>query len=189
MPHILWEIDDKKRVFLTFDDGPTPGITEFILDTLAQYNAKATFFCLGKNAEQYPELTKKILAAGHKLGNHTTNHLKGWKVTGEEYSEDIAHTERIFHSEFFRPPYGRVGLRKIRMVARKYRIVLWTVISQDYARQYTPEQCLRKVTRFVKPGHIVVFHDSWKAWKNMSYALPRTLEYIYSKGYTCDVID
>ena len=189
MPHILWEVSTfKKKVYLTFDDGPTPGITEFILDELAKYDAKATFFCLGKNAELYPDLVEKIRAAGHRIGNHTTNHLKGWKVSTDMYLRDIERANKIFKTNLFRPPYGRVGLRQIRRVSKQYKIVLWTVISQDYSKKFTPDQCLHKVTRHIRPGYIIVFHDSVKAYDNMSYALPRALKYIYDKGYKCVAI-
>ncbi len=188
-PGIIWEVDCHcKQVYLTFDDGPTPGITEFILETLAKYDAKATFFCLGKNAELYPHLIEKILAEGHRIGNHTPNHLKGWQVCSKDYMADIERANKIFKTNLFRPPYGRVGFKQAIRLLKQYKMVLWTVISQDYSKKFTPEEVLRKVTGHIRPGYIIVFHDSVKAYDNMSYALPRALEYIYKKGYTCHVL-
>ncbi len=189
MPDLIWEIDDPNGVFLTFDDGPTPGVTEYILATLARYNAKATFFVLGKNAEMYPDLYQRIIDEGHKVGNHTYSHQKGWGMSLERYIEDVDFAGDIVHSELFRPPYARVTMAQIRAIARRYKIVMWDIISRDYNPRLSPETCLKNVTKYVEAGSIVVFHDSDKAFKNMSYALPRTLEHIASKGLTCKIIE
>lgn len=189
MPDLIWEIEDDNGVFLTFDDGPTPGITEWILATLAKYNAKATFFVLGKNVELYPDLYQKILDAGHKVGNHTYSHQKGWGMLLERYLEDVDFAGDIIHSELFRPPYARVTPSQMRAVAKRYKIVMWDIVSRDYNRSLSREGCLRNVTKYLTAGSIVVFHDSEKSFKNMSYALPRTLERIKELGLKCKIIE
>lgn len=189
MPDLIWEIKDDNGVFLTFDDGPTPGITEWILATLAKYNAKATFFVLGKNVELYPDLYQKILDAGHKVGNHTYSHQKGWGMPLERYLEDVDFAGDIIHSELFRPPYARVTPSQMRAVAKRYKIVMWDIVSRDYNRSLSREGCLRNVTKYLTAGSIVVFHDSEKSFKNMSYALPRTLERIKELGLKCKIIE
>lgn len=189
MPDLIWEIEDEQAVFLTFDDGPTPGVTEWILAMLEKYDAKATFFVLGKNVEMYPDLYQKILDAGHKVGNHTYSHQKGWSMSLDRYLEDIDFAGDIVHSELFRPPYARVTPAQMKAVAKRYKIVMWDIVSRDYNRALPPERCLRNVTKYIAPGSIVVFHDSEKAFKNMSYALPRTLEFIREKGWKCKIIE
>lgn len=189
MPDLIWEIEDEQGVFLTFDDGPTPGVTEWILAMLERYDAKATFFVLGKNVEMYPDLYQKILDAGHKVGNHTYSHQKGWTMSLERYLEDIDFAGDIVHSELFRPPYARVTPAQMKAVAKRYKVVMWDIVSRDYNRALSPEGCLRNVTKYLAPGSIVVFHDSEKAFKNMSYALPRTLEFIREKGLKCKIIE
>lgn len=189
MPDLIWEIEDDNGVFLTFDDGPTPGITEWILATLDKYNAKATFFVLGKNVELYPDLYQKIIDAGHKVGNHTYSHQKGWGMPLERYLEDVDFAGDIIHSELFRPPYARVTPSQMRAVAKHYKIVMWDIVSRDYNRSLSREGCLRNVTKYLAAGSIVVFHDSEKSFKNMSYALPRTLERIREMGLKCKIIE
>lgn len=189
IPDSTWRIDDPAGVYLTFDDGPTPGITEWILATLAKYDAKATFFVLGKNAEHYPDLYRRILDAGHKIGNHTYSHQKGWGLPLERYIEDVDYANDILASNLFRPPYARITPSQTRAVAQRYKIVMWSIISYDYARSVSPRKCLRNVINNLEPGAIVVFHDSEKSFRNMSYALPRTLEFIKSKGWKCKAIE
>ena len=189
MPDLIWEIKDPNGVFLTFDDGTTPGITEWILATLEKYDAKATFFVLGKNAELYPDLYQKIIDAGHKIGNHTYSHQKGWGMPLERYVEDVDFANDILKSELFRPPYARVTPSQMRAVAKRYKIVMWTIISRDYNRFLPPRKCFRNVVEELTPGSIIVFHDSEKSFRNMSYALPRTLEFIKRKGYKCKIIE
>ena len=189
MPDLIWEIEDENGVFLTFDDGPTPGVTEWILSTLRRYNAKATFFVLGKNVEMYPDLYQKILAEGHKVGNHTYSHQKGWGMSLERYLEDVDFAGDFIHSELFRPPYARVTPSQMRAVAQKYKVVMWDIVSRDYNRSLSPEKCLKNVTDHITAGSIVVFHDSEKAFKNMSYALPRTLKYVQQLGLKCKIIE
>ena len=135
MPDLIWEIDDAEGVFLTFDDGPTPGITEWILSTLDKYDAKATFFVLGKNVEMYPDLFQRILDAGHKVGNHTYSHQKGWGMSLERYTEDVDFANDFMHSELFRPPYARITPAQARLLGQRYKLVMWDIISRDYNRK------------------------------------------------------
>lgn len=189
IPDSTWKIDDPEGVYLTFDDGPTPGVTEWILSTLEKYDAKATFFVLGKNAELYPDLYQKILDAGHKIGNHTYSHQKGWRMSLERYLEDIDCADDLLKSELFRPPYARVTPSQMRAVAKRFKIVMWSIVSHDYNRHLSPQRVLRNVLDEIEPGSIIVFHDSDKAFYNMSYALTRTLEFVKQKGWKCKFIE
>ena len=189
MPDLIWEIDDADGVFLTFDDGPTPGITEWILSTLDKYDAKASFFVLGKNVEMYPDLYRRILDAGHRIGNHTYSHQKGWGMSLERYTEDVDFANDLIHSELFRPPYAQITPAQARFLGQRYKLVMWDIISRDYNRKLSPRTCLRNVTKYLAPGAIVVFHDSEKAFRNMRYALPRTLEKIRQMGLRCKAIE
>ena len=172
MPDLIWEIEDREGVFLTFDDGPTPGITEWILATLDKYDAKATFFVLGKNVEMYPDLFRKIVDAGHRVGNHTYSHQKGWRMSLERYVEDVDFANDLIRSELFRPPYAQITPAQTRMLAKRYKLVMWDIVSRD-----------------LEGGSIVVFHDSEKSFRNMRYALPRTLEKCRELGLVCKAID
>jgi peptidoglycan/xylan/chitin deacetylase (PgdA/CDA1 family) len=189
MPDLIWEIDDPEGVFLTFDDGPTPGITEWILATLEKYEAKATFFVLGKNVEMYPDLYEKILAAGHRIGNHTYSHQKGWRMSLERYVEDVDFANDLVHSDLFRPPYAQITPSQTRALAQRYKLVMWDIVSRDYNRRLSPRTCLKNVTKYLEAGSIVVFHDSEKSFRNMRYALPRTLERCKELGLKCKVIE
>ena len=188
MPDLIWEIDDADGVFLTFDDGPTPGITEWILATLDKYDAKATFFVLGKNVEMYPDLFRRIVDAGHRVGNHTYSHQKGWCMSLERYTEDVDFANDLIKSELFRPPYARITPSQTRLLAQRYKLVMWDVLSRDYSRRLSPRGCLKNVTKHLQAGSIVVFHDSVKAFRNMRYALPHTLEHIRRMGLQCKSI-
>lgn len=182
MPSLIWHIDDPAKVFITFDDGPTPGVTEWILDVLEKHDAKATFFCLGKNVEQYPDLYQKIVDAGHKTGNHTYSHQKGWEMSLERYTEDVYFANQYIKSDLFRPPYGRIRPSQARVLQERYSLIMWSIISRDYSRVVSPRTCLRNVTKHVRAGDIVVFHDSAKSFRNMRYALPRTLDFLRKNG-------
>lgn len=189
MPSLIWDLPNARgEVYITFDDGPTPGITEWIVRTLAQYDAKATFFCLGKNVEQHPESFRAILAAGHRVGNHTYSHQKGWEMSLERYVEDVDFAGQFIESDLFRPPYGRIKPTQARVLAERYNIVMWNVLSRDYSNLVSPHQCARNVIKHVKAGSIVVFHDSHKSSRNMRYALPRLLDHIYNRELKCSAI-
>ena len=189
MPSLIWSMEGEDDVFLTFDDGPTPGITEWILDALSKHNAKATFFCWGKNVEQYPDLYQMILDGGHKVGNHTYSHQKGWSMSVERYIEDVDFANQYIHSDLFRPPYGRIKPAQARMLSERYSLIMWDVLSQDYSNLISPRTCLRNVTKHVQPGSIVVFHDSLKSFRNLKYALPRSLDHIHKMGWSCSILE
>ena len=189
LPDLVWQIEDERGVYLTFDDGPTPGVTEWILDTLRRHNAKATFFVLGKNVEKYPDLYAKIVAEGHAVGNHTYSHQKGYLMSLERYVEDIDLASYSVQSDLFRPPYARVTVAQLRAVAQRYKIVMWSIISRDYNRKISGKRCLQGVLPHLKAGAIVLLHDSEKAFPNMSYALPKTLERIAELGLKCKAIE
>lgn len=188
-PSLIWEIPSKDEVYLTFDDGPTPGVTEWVLEQLAKHDAEATFFCLGKNAEQHPYLKDMILAQGHRLGNHTYSHQKGWGMSLERYVEDVDFANDILKTDLFRPPYGRIKPSQANLLSKRYNIIMWDIISRDYSSIVSPRVCLRNVTNHVRGGSIVVFHDSQKAFRNLRYALPRTLDYLREKGLKCRAIN
>lgn len=189
LPDLIWQIDDERGVYLTFDDGPTPGITEWILSLLKRYDAKATFFVLGKNVERYPDLYAKIIADGHRVGNHTYSHQKGYLMSLEQYLEDIDFASYSVQSNLFRPPYARVTLPQLRAVAKRYKIVMWSIISRDYNRKISGERCLQGVLPHIEAGAIILFHDSEKSFANMSYALPKVLERIAELGLKCKAIE
>lgn len=189
LPDMVWSVDDDSAVYLTFDDGPTPGVTEWILEQLDKYGAKATFFCLGKNIEMYPHLYDMIIAAGHKVGNHSYSHVKGWAVSLNEYVDDVEFANRSVRSDLFRPPYGRITRRQAEVLGERYTLVMGGIVSQDYSSAIHPRKCLRNVTEHVEPGSIIVFHDSGKSWRNMSYAMPRSLEHIKKMGLEFKLLD
>jgi peptidoglycan/xylan/chitin deacetylase (PgdA/CDA1 family) len=189
-PHLTWSLPpgDEKNLYLTFDDGPTEHITHFILDELKKYNAKASFFCIGKNVQEHPAIYQSILAEGHATGNHTHHHLNGWKTTDQAYVADIAEAATLIHSQLFRPPYGRIRRSEARELLHPaagspFSIIMWDVLSGDFDTSLEPGKCLRNVLTHAKPGSIIVFHDSLKAWDRMSFALPRVLEHFSSKGF------
>lgn len=179
---LVWKmpVGNKPAVYLTFDDGPHPTATPFVLDQLAQHNAKATFFCIGKNVEQHPDIYREILRQGHTVGNHTHNHLNGWHTAKARYMADVQLAEKHIDSRLFRPPYGRIRRGQINALNNRndpYRIYMWDVLSADFDTNISPQQCLENVLDHTEPGSIIVFHDSAKAWDRMSYALPQVLEH------------
>ena len=183
LPVMTWEVKgDTDGVYLTIDDGPTPGITEWILNELDKKGVKATFFCLGKNVEMYPDLYERIIAAGHIVGNHSYSHVKGWQVSTPRYVEDVDFANQLVYSELFRPPYGRITNRQARILGERYRLVMASIVSQDYNSLVHPRKCLRNVTKFVRAGDIIVFHDSLKSYRNLRYALPRAIDHIKKMG-------
>jgi len=180
----VWHLGPEgRRLFLTFDDGPAPAVTPWILDVLRSYDARATFFCLGRQVQQHPELLKAILDAGHAVGNHTHSHLDGWSTSKRKYIEDVEQASRRIDSGLFRPPYGRIGLRQMHRLAKTYRIVMWDVLSRDYDERLSSESILARLKRRVQPGSIVVFHDSPKAEKNLRTILPNFLDFCQNEGY------
>ena len=191
-PDCLWRMPAReKKVYLTFDDGPHPDATPFILEQLRQYGAKATFFCIGKNVARYPDLYRQILLEGHRTGNHTYNHLNGWKTPDAQYFEDILSTKKLVDSSLFRPPYGRITrwqLSQLSKPALQMKAVMWTILSGDFDQKISSEKCVDNVIRPMKKGAIVVFHDSEKAFPHVTYALPRVLRYLSENGYMMEKI-
>ncbi len=183
----IWRINTQEKVlFLTFDDGPHPQATTFVLDQLRQFNAKATFFCIGKNVKSFPDIYSRILAEGHKTGNHTYDHLNGWKAKDREYLANIAEAKIYIDSELFRPPYGRITnfqVRQLKLPAYGLKTVMWTILSGDFDPGITKEKCLANVALKAKAGDIIVFHDSEKCFEKLQFALPRVLTYFTEKGY------
>ena len=178
-----WRIEDTKHVFLTFDDGPTPEITEKVLKILQSFKVKGTFFCIARNVERHPEIYKKILDAGMGVGNHTYSHINGWKSKKEVYLDDILLASELIKSDLFRPPYGRIRTVQAKAISEKHKIIMWDVLSKDYAYKTSPEQCLKNVEQYAKAGSIIVFHDSVKAFPKLEYALPKSIEFLLEKGY------
>lgn len=182
-------MEDSEGIYLTFDDGPTPGVTEWILQTLDRYDAKATFFVLGKNVELYPDLYQMILDRGHKIGNHTYSHQKGWELPLDRYIEDVDLAGDMLHTELFRPPYARVTRKQLKVIAQRYRIVMWNVLSRDYNVHLTPKLCLKETIKGLRGGDIISMHDSAKSFKNTSYILPALLRKARAKGLKCKIIE
>ena len=181
---LLWHVPtDKREVYFTFDDGPTPGVTEAALDLLQKYDAKATFFCLGKNAEAHPELFARVVAEGHAIGNHTYDHPDGWKTSQLGYLRNVIRGKASIQSTLFRPPYGRITPAQVSAIKSQFRLVMWDVLSADFDISKTPQQCYENVAKNVTPGSIVVFHDSLKAQANMLFALERSLDHLSREGY------
>ena len=209
-PECQWKVDtDKKVLYLTFDDGPIPEVTTWVLDELKKYKAKATFFCIGKNIDENPEIFKRIIKEGHGIGNHTYNHYNGWKYVNREYYENIQDCARVLAPflhptsdirpptkvqpspvtrhpplPLFRPPYGKLKPSQYKYLKDKYRIVMWDVLTLDYNLQVSKTKVLNTAIKHAGPGSIIVFHDSIKAQPKMQYALPKVLEHFSALGYT-----
>ena len=188
-PNRLWNVNTKeKNIYLSFDDGPHPAVTPFVLDELKKYNAKATFFCIGKNVVDNPALYKRILDEGHRVGNHTHNHLNGWKTNTEDYLADVAEASKYIESHLFRPPYGRITFSQAKGISRvikdsSTKIVMWDVLSGDFDESISKEKCLDNVISKTRAGSIIVFHDSEKAFHLLEYVLPHVLQFFLKDGY------
>jgi peptidoglycan/xylan/chitin deacetylase (PgdA/CDA1 family) len=193
----IWKIPTKEKViYLTFDDGPHETATPFVLDELKKYGAKATFFCIGKNVAGLPLLYKRIFAEGHKAGNHTYDHLNGWKTDDTTYINNVVRAAELIKSNLFRPPYGRIKKFQSKVLMHQkgsahplFKIIMWDVLSGDFDVNLTPQQCLNNVLKHTEKGSIVVFHDSTKAWSRMSYVVPRILEHYSKEGYVFKVLE
>jgi len=183
-PSVTWRIPTHlHEVYLTFDDGPIPEITPWVLDLLKQYNIKATFFCIGDNVIKHPEIYNRILAEGHRTGNHTQHHYSAWKVNRETYLKDVEDAGNFIDSNLFRPPYGKLTPAIINRLKNQYRIILWDVITYDFDNTLSIEQVYQNVVANVRPGSIIVFHDSLKAADRMQLALKKSLDYLLARGY------
>ncbi len=191
-PNYIWDLNNgDNTLYLTFDDGPHPEITPWVLQTLANFKAKATFFCVGENILRYPDTYKKILDNGHNVGNHTFNHLNGWKIKTADYLENIKKTELLLEnsSGLFRPPYGKIKIKQARhLLKNNYKIVLWDILSGDFDQKLSKEQCLENVTQDTQKGSIIVFHDSKKAFDKLQYVLPKALDHFTKKGFVFKLI-
>ena len=188
-PSFLWrKPTEEKTIYLTFDDGPIPEVTPWVLKTLASFNAKATFFCVGENVSKNPDVFRSVVEAGHAVGNHTYHHLNGMKTAPDQYLKDFLKCEEAFQNhgvstQLFRPPYGRISRRQAQMLSSR-TIVMWDVLTYDFSKKVSPESVLKKSIQHTKAGSIVVFHDSIKASENLKYALPKYLDHFHARGYT-----
>lgn len=183
-PETVWRMHFKPRtVYLTFDDGPIPEVTPWVLDTLDHYGVKATFFCVGENVQRNPELFQELLHRGHSVGNHTMNHMQGAKVSTKVYLHNVFQANELIHSSLFRPPHGLLRWAQSKVLRSRFAIIMYDLVSHDYSRKLTGEQVFENVKHFARNGSIIVFHDSLKAEKNMKYALPRSIEWLRNEGY------
>lgn len=196
-PRCVWDIPATEKVlYLTFDDGPNPIATPYVLDELKKYDAKATFFCIGKNVVEHTAIYRRILDEGHRVGNHTFNHLNGWKVRDELYLQNILQAGKFIDSNLFRPPYGKITRFQVKLLSGikhapsspNFRIIMWDVLSGDFDLQLSYEQCANNVIKNVRSGSVIVFHDSEKAFPRMKDALPRVLQHFIEKGFRFDTI-
>lgn len=181
--YFIWELSpNDNAVYLTFDDGPTPELTNQILEILSIKKVKATFFIVGENVQKHPKLFQKIIDNNHCVGNHTFNHLKGWDSSNISYLKNILKASNYIPSNLFRPPYGKLSLNQAKSLTSRFKIIMWSILSYDYDKTVTAEECL-SLSLDVKPGDIVVFHDNVKSSKNMLYSLPKFIDFCLAKGY------
>lgn len=182
---LIWDIKTtKQEFFLTFDDGPHPTITPFVLACLKRFNAKGTFFCIGKNVTRYPHVYQQIINEGHTVANHTYNHLNGWKTGDTTYLKNVIMAQQVIESSLFRPPYGRITKSQASELAPVFKIIMWSVLSGDFDNSISPQRCFDNVVANVKAGSIIVFHDSEKAFPRLEFALPRVLEYYKKRNFS-----
>lgn len=189
-PRATWRMDKhEKAVYLTFDDGPIPEATPFILETLAEHGIKATFFMVGDNVRKHTELYEKVVAAGHRIGNHTFNHIGGFRHSIHTYSANASKADELLHTDLFRPPHGWMRLDQYFWLGRKYRIVMWDLVTRDYSKWMTAEGVLNNVKRYARNGSIITFHDSLKSIDKLHYALPEAIKWLKEQGYAFKVFD
>lgn len=185
----LWRLDTaEKVVYLTFDDGPIPEVTPWVLNLLKKENSKASFFCVGENVQKYPTVFQQLLDHGHSVGNHTFNHMQGLKSDRSNYLSNIEKADKLIGSSLFRPPHGFLKASQYRLLLKKYRIVMWDVLSRDFDKRISANDVYNNVMDFVRPGSIIIFHDSLKAEKNMKEALPKVIRSLKEKGYRFETI-
>lgn len=189
-PGLVWRMEEEeKNVFLTFDDGPIPEVTPWVLERLKEYNAKATFFCVGENVSKYPEIFQSVVDAGHTVGNHTFNHLNGWNSDNIAYFRNVRRCAQLVDSTLFRPPYGKLKPKQIEFLMRHYDIVMWDVLSGDFDPAQSSNACYDGVINGIESGSIVVFHDSLKSFDRLETVLPQTLQWLSENGYTMRSLD
>ena len=192
----VWDIPNtENKIYLTFDDGPTPDVTEWVLEELKKHQAKATFFCIGKNIKNNPDLFKRVVNDGHAIGNHTFNHFNGWKTTSVDYLKNTSQCQTeinkmiTVNNKLFRPPYGKIKTSQSKKLRKSgYKIIMWDVLSADFDQSITPERCLENVLQNAVSGSIIVFHDSVKGHKNLEYVLPKSLKTLKERGFIFDTI-
>ena len=179
----------EKWVCLTFDDGPIPEVTTWVLELLKKHDIKATFFMVGDNIRKHPDEYRMVVEHGHRIGNHTFNHIRGFEYSNPDYLANTRRVDEIIHSDLFRPPHGHMGFRQYYTLRHHYRIIMWDLVTRDYSKRMRPEQVLNNVKRYVRNGSIITFHDSLKSWNNgnLQYALPRAIEFLKAEGYVFKV--
>ena len=188
-PSLIWEIKTKKKeVFLTFDDGPDPNVTPWVLDQLKVFKAKATFFCVGNNVEKFPDLYDRIINEGHSVGNHTYSHVNGWETDYEKYIVNVKKCSHVFGSSLFRPPHGRINRRQIKKLKSTYKIIMWSLLSGDFDPAISPNECSYNTVQYSQPGSIIVFHDSSKTSKILFKALPKVLNHFSNTQWELNAI-
>jgi peptidoglycan/xylan/chitin deacetylase (PgdA/CDA1 family) len=189
-PRAYWRMNrHEKSVYLTFDDGPIPGITPWVLDLLDHYGIKATFFLVGDNVRKHPEEFEMIKARGHRLGNHTFNHILGFEYLSKNYLANTDKANELIHTNLFRPPHGHMRWAQYMVLRKKYQIVMWDLVTRDYSKRLNGEQVLAKVKKYARNGSIITFHDSLKSERNLKYALPKAIEWLLAEGYTFKVFE
>ncbi|WP_372752910.1 polysaccharide deacetylase family protein [Labilibaculum sp.] len=187
-PNLIWRYSSTaKKVYLTFDDGPIPESTLWTLNMLKEKKIKATFFCVGDNVRKYPELFQQIIEEGHAVGNHTYNHLKGWSVSTKQYLDNVKKAAEVIPSNLFRPPYGQIKRAQAKQLISEYKIIMWDVLTGDYRKDISPEECLSDALKAVRPGSIISFHNNLKAEKNMRFSVPLLIDELKLQGYKFDV--
>lgn len=194
---MIWDVQvTKKVIYLTFDDGPIPRLTNYILDVLKDFDAKGTFFCVGENISKHPQLCEKIVKQNHLLGNHTFNHLKGWSTNNNEYllniekcQKKISEFQEASNKPLFRPPHGQITKNQIKKLKDNYDIVMWDILSYDFKTSHSAEKSLHKIMQKTTAGSIVIFHDNYKAEEKLKYMLPRYLKYFSDQGFICKKLE
>jgi len=183
-PSAIWRMDsNEKAVYLTFDDGPIPEVTEWVLKVLDQYKIKATFFMVGDNVRKYPEEYAKVVARGHRIGNHTFHHVRGFAMNAAAYSADTLEADALLHTDLFRPPHGYMSTVQYKWAKAHYKIVMWDLVTRDYSKRLNGQQVLQKIKKYVRNGSILTFHDSLKSRKKIEFALPAAIEWLQKEGY------
>ena len=188
-PSLIWnKLKSRKTIYLTFDDGPHSDLSNFILDELKKYQAKATFFYLGRQVEKYPKIFERCVNENHQIGNHTYSHLNGWATNNKKYYKDINKASKLINSDLFRPPYGRIKMSQIKHLKKHYKIVMWDVLSWDFDENTCSKECFKNIVKNTSSGSIIVLHENEKSYKKVKEVLPKILNYFSSKGFTFDVL-
>lgn len=189
-PKALWRMNpDEKAVYLTFDDGPIPVVTPWVVELLGRYDIKATFFMVGDNVRKHPQEFRQVIEAGHRVGNHTFNHLKGVFTETNEYLDNVEKADALIHSKLFRPPHGMLRRSQYKELSKRYQFVMWDLVTRDYSNRLCGEDVLTKVKKYVRNGSIITFHDSLRSEENLKYALPRAIEWLLEQGYEFKVFE